>query len=157
MYNNRLLGMIPVLPLLVLTACAGLSGSRDSYFVCSYDMVWEAAMDTMKGYSITSQDKINGAIETAWIEMEGKQRPYGLFRREGFGNLERARMTVSVKKIDDVSSVSLLEARQRWHARGGATSQAAKWWPVEPSAEVMEEVTGKLNARLKEKGCEATS
>ncbi|MGQ0666262.1 MAG: hypothetical protein ACT4O4_04435 [Nitrospiraceae bacterium] len=157
MYNSRLLGMIPVLPLLVLTACAGLSGSRDSYFVCSYDTVWEAATDTMKGYSITSQDKINGTIETAWIEMEGEKRPYGLFRREGFGNLERARMTVSVKKIDDVSSVSLLEARQRWHARGGATSQAAKWWPVEPSAEVMEEVTGKLNARLKEKGCEATS
>ena len=157
MYNNRLLRMISVLPLLVLTACAGLSGSRDSSFVCSYDTVWEAAMDTMRGYSITSQDKINGAIETAWIEMEGKQRPYGLFRREGFGNLERARMTVSIKKIDDVSSVSLLEARQRWHARGGATSQAAKWWPVEPSAEVMEEVTGKLSARLKEKGCEATS
>jgi hypothetical protein len=89
--------------------------------------------------------------------MEGKKRPYGIFAREGFGNRERARMTVVVKRLDDVTSISVLETRQRWHARGGAASQAAKWWPVDPSDEVMEEVTGKLNARLKENGCEASS
>lgn len=151
------MGLILVLPLLAFTACAGLSGSRDSYFVCSYDMVWDATLDTVKGYSITSQDKNSGTIETAWIEMEGKKRPYGLFRREGFGNLERARLTVSVKKMDDVTSFSVLEIRQRWHAQGGATSGATRWWPVEPSKEVMDEVTEKLNVRLKEKGCEVSS
>lgn len=156
MQQNRLIRITLVLPLFALTACAGLSGSRDSYFVCSYDTVWEAAADTMKGYSVSSQNKSNGNIETAWIEMEGKKRPFGLFGREGFGNLERARMTVLVKRIDDVSSVSVLETRQRWHARGGATSQAAKWWPVEPSEELMDEVMGKVHARLKEKGCEGT-
>lgn len=88
--------------------------------------------------------------------MEGKRKPYGIFSREGFGNRERARLTVAVKNTNNVSSVNVLEIRQRWHARGGVSQQATRWWPIEPSEEVMEEVTGKLNARLKEKGCEAT-
>lgn len=145
------------LSLLMLTACASLSGSRDSSFICSYDTVWDMTVDTMKGYSIASQNKDNGTIETVWLEMEGEKRPYGIFAREGFGNLERARLTVSVKKVNHVTSVSVLETRQRWHARGGATSQAARWWPIEPSAEVMEDITNKLNAQLKEKGCEVKS
>jgi hypothetical protein len=111
----------------------------------------------MKGYAAASQDKDSGTIETAWLEMEGKNRPYGLFGREGFGNRERARLTVSVKKIADVASVSVLEIRQRWHARGGATSQAARWWPIDPSEEVMNDVTETIIRRLKEKGCESTS
>jgi hypothetical protein len=64
-------------------------------------------------------------------------------------------LTVVVKNDNGMSSVNVLETRQRWHARGGVTQQATKWWPVEPSEEVMEEITGKLNARLKERGCEA--
>jgi hypothetical protein len=142
--------------LLVLQGCASLSGSQDQYFVCSYDTVWDTALETMKGYSINSQSKDTGSIETAWIEMEGKERTYGIFGREGFGNRERARMSVKVKQLNDVSSVSVLETRQRWHARGGVTQQALKWWPVDPSQESMDEVTQKLNTRLKEKGCETT-
>lgn len=141
----------------MLTACASLSGSRDTSFVCSYDDVWGVAVETMKGFSITSQNKDKGTIETAWLEMEGEKRPYGIFAREGFGNLERARLSVAVKTTNGITSVSVLEARQRWHARGGATSQAARWWPIEPSTEVMEDITGKLKTQLKEKGCEATS
>lgn len=145
-----------LLPLLAFSACASLSGSRDVYFVCSYDTAWDTALETMKGYSITSQNKDNGTIETAWIEMEGKERGFGMFNREGFSNRERARLTVSVKRLNDVSSVSVLETRQRWHARGGVTQQAVRWWPVDPSQEAMDEVTGKLYSRLKEKGCSAT-
>ena len=142
--------------LLALYSCASLSGSREQYFVCSYDTVWDTALETMKGYSVTSQNKDIGTIETAWIEMEGKDRGFGIFNREGFGNRERARMTVSVKRLNDVSSGNVLETRQRWHARGGVTSQATRWWPIDPSEEAMEEVTGKLNSRLKEKGCSTT-
>jgi len=156
-HRNRLRYWAILSPLLMLTACASLSGSRDSSFTCSYDTVWAVAVDTIQGYSITSQNKDKGTIETAWLEMEGKKRPYGIFAREGFGNLERARLTVAVKKVNDVTSVSVLETRQRWHARGGATPQAARWWPIEPSADVMEDITGKLNAQLKERGCEAIS
>lgn len=142
-----------LLPILALTGCASLSGSRDHTFVCSYDTVWDATLETMKGYSITSDNKHTGTIETAWIEMEGKTRPYGLFGREGFGNRERARLTVVVKNDNNLSSVNVLETRQRWHARGGVTQQSTKWWPVEPSEEVMEEITDKLNTQIKEKGC----
>jgi len=145
--------VIVFLLFLTLAACASFSGGRDQYFVCPYDTVWETTSETMKGYSVTSENKSNGTIETAWVEMEGKRQPYGIFGREGFGNRERARLTIAVKQDHDVSSVNVLETRQRWHARGGVSQQATRWWPVEPSEEVMDEVTEKLNVRLKEKGC----
>jgi hypothetical protein len=146
-----------VLPLfLLMTACASLGGGRETAFTCSYDTVWEATADTMKGFSIESQDKDSGSIETVWLEMEGKNRPYGIFGREGFGNRERARLTAAVKKVNDVTSVNVLETRQRWHARGGASSQAAKWWSIAPSEDMMDEVMEKINVRLKEKGCKVT-
>jgi len=141
-------------PFLALTGCAALSGGQSHYYACPYGTVWEATLETMKGYSVTSENKSDGTIETAWIEMEGKKRPYGIFGREGFGNRERARLTVAVKQENNISSVNVLETRQRWHAKGGVSQQATKWWPIEPSEETMNEVTEKLNARLKEQGCE---
>ena len=146
--------VILFLPFFVLTACASLSGGRDHSFVCPYNTAWDATLDTMKDYAITSENKIAGTIETGRVEMEGKKQPYGIFGREGFGNRERARLTVVIKNDNGRSSVNVLEIRQRWHARGGATQQATRWWPVEPSEEVMEEITNKLNTRIKEKGCE---
>jgi uncharacterized lipoprotein len=59
--------------LLAMQGCASFSGSHDQYFVCSYDTVWDTALETMKGYSITAQSKDKGTIETSWIEMEGKE------------------------------------------------------------------------------------
>lgn len=156
-HRKRLSQLILTLPLITLTACASLSGSRDATFSCSYDTVWDAAVETMNGYSITSQDKSSGSIETAWLEMEGKVRTYGIFAREGFGNRERARMSVSVKKMDGSTGFSVLEIRERWHARGGATSRATRWWSIDPSEEAMNEVTTTLNGRLKDKGCEVSS
>lgn len=124
--------------------------------MCSYDTAWDGAIDTLKPYSIISQNKEKGSIETAWIEMEGKERPFGMFSREGFGNKERAKLTAIVARHDDVASVSLLETRQRWHARGGVTQQATKWWPIEPSEEVLQDLTDRLNSKLQEKGCSAS-
>lgn len=156
-HRKQLQHFVLILPLITLTACASLSGSRDATFSCSYDTVWDAAVETMNGYSITSQDKNSGSIETAWLEMEGKVRTYGIFAREGFGNRERARMSISIKKMDGGTGFSVLEIRERWHARGGATSRATRWWSIDPSEEAMNEVTKTLNDRLKEKGCEASS
>ena len=139
---------------LLSVGCASLSGSHDQYFVCSYDTVWDAALDTMKGQSIATYDKEKGVIETNWLDVPPiSERSYGIFGREGFGNQERARFTVSVKRMDDVASVSILETRQRWHARGGVTQQALKWWPIEPSEDVTDGVVDRLNAKLKAKGC----
>lgn len=136
--------------------CATFSGSHEHYYACSYDVVWDAAIDTLKPHSITSQSKEKGMIETAWIEMEGKERTFGAFGREGFGNRERARLTATVKRMDDVAAVSVLETRQRWHAKGGVTQQATKWWPVDPSEDVLTEISTRLNSTLQEKGCSSS-
>jgi hypothetical protein len=139
---------------LLSAGCAALSGSREQYFVCSYDSVWDAALETMKGHSISTYDKEKGLIETSWLDVPPtSERSFGIFGREGFGNNERARMTVSVKRMNDVASVSVLETRQRWHARGGVTQQALKWWPIEPSEDATDAVVDRLNAKLKAKGC----
>jgi len=141
---------------LACSGCATLSGSNDQFFVCSYDVVWDAAVESVKDRPVQVQNKDKGLIETGWIEMEGTERFYGIFEREGFGNRERARMTVAVKKLNDVTSVSVLENRQRWHLKGGITQQATKWWPVDPSAEAEAKVVERLSTKLKEKGCAAT-
>ena len=141
---------------LLSVGCAALSGSREQYYVCSYDTVWDAALETMKGQSIATSNKEKGQIETNWQEVPPtSERTYGVFGREGFGNIERAHLTVTVKRMDDVASVSVLETRERWHARGGVTQQALKWWAIEPSEEVMNGVVDRLNAKLKAKGCAA--
>ncbi|MEW6246268.1 MAG: hypothetical protein AB1555_06095 [Nitrospirota bacterium] len=150
---------ITAISLSIITACSGcatLSGGQDQYFVCSYDLVWETALESVKDRPITVQDKDKGLIETGWVEMKGKDRPYGIFGREGFGNRERARMTLALKKQDDVTAVNVLETRQRWHARGGVTQQATKWWPIEPSVEAMTAALTRLNTKLQEKGCSPT-
>ena len=149
---------LPRIALVVLTllsvGCAVLSGSREQYFVCSYDNVWDAALETMKGQSVSSYDKEKGLIETSWLDvLPTSERSLGIFGREGFGNKERARMTVSVTRMNDVASVSIMETRQRWHARGGVTQQALKWWAIEPSEDATNEVVDRLNTKLKVKGC----
>lgn len=141
---------------LTLSGCATMSGSHEHYYVCAYDTAWEASVDAAKAFSITAQDSTKGLIETAWIEMEGAERGFGIFGRAGFGNRERARLTITVKRLNDVTAISVIEQRQRWHARGGATSQATKWWPVDPSEETLENVSVRLNAKLIEKGCSAS-
>ena len=103
-----------VVLVLLSVGCAALSGSREQYFVCSYDRVWDAAIETMKGQSVSSYDKEKGMIETSWLDVPPtSERSFGFFGREGFGNKERARMTVSVKRMNDVASVSILETRHR--------------------------------------------
>lgn len=149
-------GILVVIAALACSACASWSGSKDQYFVCSYDTAWGAAMESLKDRPIQVQDKFKGLIETGWVEMEGTDRAYGAFQREGFGNRERARMTVKIKQLDDVVSVSVLESRQRWHLKGGVTQQATKWWPVDPSTEAEAKVFERLGNNLKEKGCVAT-
>jgi len=118
--------------------------------------VWDAALESVKDRPIQVKDKDKGLIETGWVEMEGQEHSYGIFNREGFGNRERARMTVAVKRLNDVTSVSVLENRQRWHLKGGVTQQATKWWPVDPSEEAEAAVVTRLNRKLKEKGCIAS-
>jgi hypothetical protein len=148
--------LIALIGLIAWSGCASLSGSNDQFFVCSYEVVWEAALESVKDRPIRVQDKDKGLIETNWNEMEGSERPYGIFNREGFGNRERARMTVAVKRLNDVTSVSVLENRQRWHLKGGISQESTKWWPIDPSEEAEAMVANRLTNKLKEKGCVAS-
>jgi hypothetical protein len=148
--------LIALIGLIAWSGCASLSGSNDQYFVCSYDVVWDAALESVKDRPVQVKDKDKGLIETGWVEMEGQEHSYGIFNREGFGNRERARMTVAVKRLNDVTSVSVLENRQRWHLKGGVTQQATKWWPIDPSEEAEAAVVNRLNRKLNEKGCVAS-
>lgn len=145
--------IIALIGILAWSGCASLSGSKDQFFVCSYEVVWSAALESVKDRPIRVQDKDKGLIETDWIEMDGTERSYGIFEREAFGNQERARMMVAVKRLNDVTSVSVLENRQRWHLKGGISQQATKWWPIDPSEEAEAAVVNRLNTKLKEKGC----
>ncbi|HEX9137904.1 MAG TPA: hypothetical protein VF905_13310 [Nitrospirota bacterium] len=145
--------IIALVGLLAWSGCATISGSKDQFFVCSYDVVWDAALQSVKDRPMQMQDKDKGLIETGWIETEGPERSFGIFNREGFGNRERARMTLAVKRLNDVTSVSVLENRQRWHLKGGITQQSTKWWPIDPSEEAEAAVVKRLNTNLKEKGC----
>ena len=128
---------------------------QNQYVVCPYDTVWAAAADTMKAYPVRIKDKENGVIETGWTEMEGDERAFGLFQRTstGFGNRERARMVLTVKRMNEVTEVVVTESRERWHLKGGVTSQATKWWPVEPSEEAMAAIMARINTRIKDQGC----
>ena len=148
--------LIALIGLIAWSGCASLSGSNDQFFICPYDVVWDAALASVKDRSMQIQDKDKGLIETGWIEMEGTGRSYGVFEREGFGNRERARMTIAVKRLNDVTSVSVLENRQRWHLKGGVSQQANKWWPVDPSEEAEATVVNRIQNKLKEKGCVAS-
>lgn len=152
----RSFGFVLTSVLLICSGCASLNGSRDQHLVCPYDTVWDAVLQTMKDRPLIRQDKEAGVIETDWTEMAVDGRGFGAFGRELFDSKERARMSFVVKQADDVTKVSLVENRQRWHLRGGVTQQATKWWPVEPSEEALNAAINRLNAKLKERGCHPT-
>lgn len=138
---------------LCVAAVACTSIPRERYASCSYDTIWDAALDAMKERPLTTQNKDKGLIETGWIEMAASERPYGAFGRQAFDDKERAKMNVLLTRNTDGIEVSALETRQRWHLRGGATQQATKWWPIEPSEDAMKNVMNRINAKLKDKGC----
>jgi hypothetical protein len=146
------LGLL-VLVILWTTGCVSAGDTRDQYLLCPHDTVWDAALEAVKDRPLEVKDKEKGQIETAWVEMAGNGRTYGVFAREAFGDKERARMTLIVKRENDVTIVSLNEYREQWHRKGGITQQAMKWWPIEPSEEAVDAVVNRLNKHLKERGC----
>jgi hypothetical protein len=136
---------------LILSGCAGLS--KEQHLLCPYDTVWQAAVDTMRDRPLTEKDKYSGVIETAWTEMAAAERRFGIFQRAAFDNKERTRLTLELTREKDGTTVNVTEIRERWHLKGGVTSQATRWWPVEPSEEAMSAVLNRINTKLKEQGC----
>ncbi len=134
--------------------CSSLAGIHERYVVCSYDDVWEAAVDSIKDRSVTVQDKDTGVIQTAWLEIPMEGRTFGAFQREMKDSRDRSRIKMNVKRLDDVTQVSFIEERERWAFRGG--SRMFGWVPTDQSKDVVDSVERRLNSKLQEQGCTAT-
>lgn len=134
--------------------CASWAGVKERYIVCSYDQVWEAALDSLKDRAVVVKDKDKGVIRTAWLEMPAPGRTFGALRREMADSRDRSRVSIDVKRLNDVTQVSFAEERERWAFRGG--SRMFGWAPTDPSEEVMADVQSRLDVKLKERGCPAT-
>ncbi len=135
----------------MLTACASMSGMQQRFAVCSYDHAWEAALDAVKDRAIVTQEKDSGLIVTNWLEIPMPGRTFGALQRDLGDSRDRSRITLTVKRLDDVMKVSFAEERQRWAFRGG--SRLFGWASTDPSAEVMNDVQSRLDKKLKEHGC----
>ena len=135
----------------LLTGCSSLAGVQERYTVCSYDYVWDAAVDSVKDRSIKVQEKEKGVIETSWLEIPMPGRTFGAFQREMAESKDRSRIIMRVKQMSDVTNVNFHEERQRWAFRGG--SRLFGWADAEPSQQVIADINHRLDAKLKERGC----
>jgi len=139
----------------LLSACSTLSGpslTAERYMACPQDAVWKGALEALEYYPISEKDQSAGLIETDWRIQPVAGRPYGIMGREGLGDKERSRLTLSVKPIQEgVVALTLTERRQHWGFRGGA--RLYEWYPVEPSQEALNSVMNQLTETLDKQEC----
>ncbi|MGZ8384132.1 MAG: hypothetical protein ACXWWE_08995 [Nitrospira sp.] len=138
----------------LLTACASLGGMQERFAVCSYDHAWDAALDAVKDRAIARQDKAAGVIDTAWLEIPMPGRTFGALQRDLGDSKDRSRISLTVKRLEDVTKIGFGEERQRWAFRGG--SRLFGWTDTDPSADVLHDVQRRLDTKLKEHGCSLT-
>ena len=134
-----------------LTACASTSGMQQRFAVCSYDHAWEAALEAVKDRAINTKDKDAGLIVTGWLEIPMPGRTFGALQRDVADSKDRSRITLTVKRLDDVTKIGFVEERQRWAFRGG--SRLFGWASTDPSDDVMRDVQSRLDTKLKEYKC----
>ncbi|MDP1947150.1 MAG: hypothetical protein Q8L77_06575 [Nitrospirota bacterium] len=137
-----------------LTACASMGDMQQRFAVCSYDHAWEAALEAVKDRAINTKDKDGGLIVTGWLEIPMPGRTFGALQRDVGDSKDRSRITLSVKRLDDVTKISFVEERQRWAFRGG--SRLFGWASTDPSDDVMRDIQSRLDTKLKEHGCSLT-
>lgn len=138
----------------LLTACASMGGMQERFAVCSYDHAWEAALQAVKDRAIDTKDKDAGLIVTDWLEVPMPGRTFGILQRDLSDSKDRSRLTLTVKRLDDVTKISFIEERQRWVFRGG--SRLFGWASTDPSEEVMHDVQSRFDSKLKEHECSLT-
>jgi hypothetical protein len=135
----------------LLTACATTSGMQQRFAVCSYDHAWEAALAAVKDRPVTTKNKDAGLIETGWLEVPMPGRTFGALQRDLGDSKDRSRLTLTVKRLDDVTKISFIEVRESWVFRGG--SRMFGWASADPSEEVTDDIQRRLDSKLKEHGC----
>ena len=138
----------------ILSACAFMGDIQERFAVCSYDHVWEAALQAVQDRAIDTKNKDAGLIVTGWLEIQISGRAFGVLQRDVSESKDRSRITLTVKRLDDVTKIHFIEERQRWVVRGG--SRLFGWASTDPSEEVMQEVQIRLDSKLKEQGCSLT-
>jgi hypothetical protein len=147
MIHRFIMAVVAVLAI----GCSTLSGGQERYAVCTYDHAWDAALDAVKDRSLAVADKEKGLIVTGWLEIPMPGRTFGALQREMGDSKDRSRLTLTVKRLQDVTKISYAEERQRWAFRGG--SRLFGWAPAEPSEDVMHDVQTRLDTKLKEHEC----
>ena len=138
----------------VLSACASINDMQERFAVCSYDHVWEAALQAVQDRAIDTKNKDAGLIVTGWLEIPMPGRAFGVLQRDVSDSKDRSRITLTVKRLEDVTKISFIEDRQRWVFRGG--SRLFGWASADPSEEVMHDIQSRLDSKLKEHGCSLT-
>ena len=138
----------------VLTACSSMRGMQQRFAVCSYDHAWEAVLEAVKDRAINTKDEDAGLIVTGWLEIPMPGRTFGALQRDLADSKDRSRITLTVKRLDDMTKISFVEERQRWTFRGG--SRLYGWASTDPSEDVMHDVQSRLDSKLKEHGCSLT-
>lgn len=146
--------------ILTCVGCSSLASSllgetKEEYVVCPYDTVWDTALETMKTHPVTVKNKSEGRIETAWVEGAAQGQPYGLLKREGMGDKERARLIMIVNQLDDVTKVSLSENREHWGFVGGG--RLYSWKAVPASQDALNGIMNRLKSNLEGHGCVLSS
>jgi hypothetical protein len=154
MRQKLILSLVALAGLATPMGCASLAGVKERYTVCPYDQVWDAALETVKDRAVSAKDKDHGMIQTAWLEVPMEGRTYGAFQREIKDSRDRSRVSIYLRRLNDVTIVSLAEERERWAFRGG--SRLFGWAPTDPSEEVMKTLQTRLDGKLKERGCTST-
>jgi hypothetical protein len=137
-----------------------MSGVHTRDAVCSFDNVWEAALDAVKNRSVTVKDKDRGRIETAWLEIPMPGRTSGASQEEVQDSKDRSRLILTVNRLDvehvirDIMRVFYVEERQRWGFQ--PDSLLLGWAETVPSEDMWRDVRSRLDAGLKEHGCSLT-
>ncbi|HEU5409282.1 MAG TPA: hypothetical protein VFU48_16055, partial [Nitrospira sp.] len=106
-----LLSGVQILPLILLGSmggCALMSGMQERSALCSYDQAWDAAVDTVKDRSTDTKNKDTGLIVTHWLEIPMPGRTYGIFGRNVTDSRDRSRLTLEVKRRDEVARISFI-------------------------------------------------
>jgi len=148
------ISLLPLFLLGGLAGCALMNGMQERVSTCNYDHAWEAALEAVKDRSTDTKNKEDGLIVTQWLEIPMPGRTYGVFRRDVGNSRDRSRLTLKVKRLNDVTKISFVEERQSWVFRGG--SRLFGWAPTDPSEEMMRDIQKRLDTKLQEHGCAGT-
>lgn len=138
---------ISVLACLLLSGCLSLAGRPAASSSCSFDQVWDTAIVSLEGVRLESADKVKGALETAWVEVEATTRA-GAFQRDV--NKERFKYLVEVNREGAGARVTVWQRREEWTPMGVRMRQ---WRAMPANTSEEKAVAAEITRRLKEKGC----